>query len=136
MEILISDKRTVRDIQKDFNKLFPFLKVEFFSAPHEVKKASSKQLMYSHDKKIAACRKQHNDGAINFSGTDTVSQLEEQFWKNFGLSAQVFRKSGNLWIETSLTDSWTLMRQNDEGREMSNPRQEEDLDLGDRDKWE
>ena len=56
-----------------------------------------------------------------------VNELEEQFVSKFGLSAQVFRKSGNVWLETSATDSWSLRQQNDEGAELSrqiNPRRE------------
>lgn len=47
-----------------------------------------------------------------------VSTLEQLFQDYFGLSAQVFRKSGRSWLETSLTDDWTLKRQNDEGYEL------------------
>jgi hypothetical protein len=31
----------------------------------------------------------------------------------------VFRKSGNLWLETTMTDDWTLQQQNDHGYEIS-----------------
>jgi hypothetical protein len=31
----------------------------------------------------------------------------------------VFRKSGKTWLETSVTDDWTLKRQNEEGMELS-----------------
>jgi tyrosyl-tRNA synthetase len=41
-----------------------------------------------------------------------VAELEGVFAKNFGLSVQVFRKSGNLWLQTTTTDNWTLAEQN------------------------
>jgi len=84
----------------------------------------------------------HSQGSLTVKETDKVSDLEKVLWDQFGLSAQVFRKSGNLWIETSLTDSWTLSRQNKEGKEMSQThngsvyKQAEEDDLTDRDKWE
>jgi hypothetical protein len=34
---------------------------------------------------------------------------------------QVSRKSGTLWLETTMTDSWTLGQQNEHGRELSTP---------------
>jgi hypothetical protein len=37
----------------------------------------------------------------------------------FNLSVQVFRKSAGTWIETSVTDDWTLKQQNDEGKDLS-----------------
>ncbi len=141
MEILISDSRTISEVQRDFSKAFPFLKLEFFDAPYKDEKALPKSKMISHDKKLASCRKKHIEGKLKVVKDEKVKELETELWINFGLSAQVFRKSGNLWIETSLTDSWTLEQQNREGFEMSNQhknpyKEAEETDLGDRDKWE
>lgn len=141
MEMIINDSRTIRELQQEFNNTFPFLKLEFFDVPHAEKKALPKSRMIPNDRKIGTIRKNHREGKLIITENETVSQLENDLWNNFGLSAQVFRKSGNLWIETSLTDSWTLERQNREGYEMSNGyespyRKGEDLDPGDRDKWE
>ena len=141
MEILINDSKTISEVQRDFSEEFPFLKLEFFDAPHKQEKALPKSKMFPHEKKLGTIRKVHREGKIAVVKNETVNALETEFWKNFGLSAQVFRKSGNLWIETSLTDSWTLEQQNREGFEMSsshkNPYQEaEEKSLMDRDKWE
>lgn len=141
MEIQINDSRTISELQRDFNKEFPFLKIEFFDAPHRTEKALPKSKMFSHDKKIGSCRRTHTSGKLSVTARDTVSSFENEFWKRFGLSAQVFRKSGNLWIETSLTDSWSLERQNREGLELSGSHKNaykdaEDKDLTDRDKWD
>lgn len=139
MEIIINDTRAVSEIQKEFARQFPFLKLEFFDMPHRENEALPKSKIFSHDKKLGTCRKKHNEGVLNISPKNTVSGLENELWKNFGLSAQVFRKSGNLWIETSLTDSWTLEQQNREGYEMSDSnarKNAETPDLTDRDVWE
>jgi hypothetical protein len=48
-----------------------------------------------------------------------VNELENIFQQKFSLSAQVFRKSGNLWLETTMTDNWSLLQQNNHGREIS-----------------
>jgi len=141
MEILITDSKTISEIQKEFSKEFPFLKLEFFDAIPKEDKALPKSKMFPHNSKLGVVRKKHNDGKLSVTKSETVSALEKELWKNYGLSAQVFRKSGNLWIETSLTDSWTLEQQNREGFEMSshhkNPYKDADeTDLTDRDKWE
>ena len=34
MKLHIEDKRTLAEIQEEFNKAFPFLKLEFFKKPH------------------------------------------------------------------------------------------------------
>ncbi|MFN8278468.1 MAG: hypothetical protein U0T84_13370 [Chitinophagales bacterium] len=119
MEIAIHDNRKLRDIQSEFRTYFPYLKIEFFDVPYEPGKAQRRDHLLMPERKVGACRKIHRDGAIEIIPGKTVMQLENEFWSQFGLSVQVFRHSGNVWIETSLTDSWSLKRQNDEGRELS-----------------
>jgi hypothetical protein len=48
-----------------------------------------------------------------------VSELENLFKRKYKLNIQVFRKSGNAWLETTVTDAWTLDKQNQEGIELS-----------------
>ena len=48
-----------------------------------------------------------------------VNELEKIFKDRFNLAVQVFRKSGNLWLETTMTDNWTLQQQNNHGGEIS-----------------
>ena len=49
----------------------------------------------------------------------TVTDFENALMDQFGLSAQVFRRSGNIWLETTITDYWTLKQQNEHGREIT-----------------
>jgi hypothetical protein len=49
----------------------------------------------------------------------TVNELEQRFKSQFGLNIQVFRKHGKTWIETTVTDNWTLFKQNEEGKTLS-----------------
>ncbi len=119
MVIKISNDRKLSGLQADFNALFPYLKIEFFKTPHKIGEASSKNLIYENSRFVRDCRLQSKEGELKFSEKTTVIELEEQFKNSFGLSAQVFRKSGNVWLETSATDSWTLRQQNDEGAELS-----------------
>ena len=140
MKIEINNQRLLSDIQKEFNTEFPYLKIEFFETPHKRKESLPKSRMYAATRTVGACRKVDTEGSIAVTPEATVAQFEQECWDRFGLSVQVFRKSGRLWIETSLTDSWTLARQNREGMEISthkNPfTNADDLDVTDRDKWE
>jgi hypothetical protein len=49
----------------------------------------------------------------------TVIELEKTFEEMLGLSVLVYRKSGKLWLETTMTDNWTLAQQNENGRQIS-----------------
>lgn len=119
MEIIIDNKRKIKDIQDVFNNKFPFLKIEFFEKSHTTGNASPKKQLIDSSKTIADCRKTNNIGAIHIVPSKTVSSIEEVFEKDFGLHVQVFRKAGKVWLETTSTDSWTLEKQNEIGQEFS-----------------
>lgn len=140
MEILINDQKTVRQIQQELNNFFPFLKVEFFVEPHLEGKASPKSAIIKSTSKIGQFRSKKVEGTLVFDGNTKVKDFETTLWEKFGLSAQVFRLSSNLWIETSYTDGWTLAKQNTEGMEMSHLHDKQpfdkEFDVLDRDKYE
>jgi hypothetical protein len=119
LKIQISDERTLKEIQSDFNSYFPFLKLEFFKTPHRVGQGSAKDLIIASNKFVKDCRTLKPSGFLEIKDGMTVNQLEQLLFENFGLAAQVFRKSGNVWLETSATDNWTLLQQNNEGAELS-----------------
>lgn len=119
MEMSINDERKISDLQQEFSRCFPFLKIEFFTVAHTKNQLSSLKDMVPKDRSIGSFRTKHNTGTIVLDENKTVFELEDEFDKRFGMNAQVFRKSGSLWIETSLTDKWTLALQNSEGYEIS-----------------
>lgn len=116
----INQGMRLRDIQKDFNAIYPYLKLEFFRKPHPEKKLSPKAEKINPEESVKKISRIYDHHNINIESSRTVADLEQEFWDSFGLSAQVFRKSGNLWIETSLTDNWTLDKQNKIGESFNN----------------
>ena len=119
MEIIINDHRKIKAIQEEFNILFPYLKIEFFSKPHQKGGGSSKKLMKSNSKTLGECRVMHSKGHLSIVPSMTVADLEEMFRDRYGLAVQVFRKSGRSWLETTATDGWSLEKQNSEGEALS-----------------
>ncbi len=119
MEILIDDNRTLQDLQEEFSAKYPFLKLEFFSKAHAEGDASPKSEMITENHKLGEVRTNHKQGSITIHSEMKVSDLENDFEDLFGIHIQVFRKSGDLWLETSATDSWSLKEQNSTGEEMS-----------------
>jgi hypothetical protein len=118
MEILIADNRYIKEIQEDFHKRYPFLKIEFFKNVQKNGTPLKSQLI-SGKMTLGMVRHIHPEGALNIDGSRSVEEVENELQNKYGLSAQVFRKSGNVWIETILTHHWSLLRQNFEGQQMS-----------------
>lgn len=111
----ITDNKKLKDIQREFNDKFPCLKLEFYKGEHEsgVPTPAGKQL--DTEITIGKVRKVHTEGDLSIDGHLKVSTLEDHFWEKYGLNVQVFRLSGNLWLQTSTTDQWTLAEQNRKG---------------------
>jgi hypothetical protein len=118
MEVVINETKTVGEIQKSFSKRFPYLKICFFKKPHATGEASPLSEMYHADELIKNIRHKDKNGVISIDGEMKVSELEELFQEVFGLSVQIFRKSGKNWLQTTTTDFWTLNQQNNKGKEM------------------
>src|ERR1700679_3652553 len=119
MEINISNDRLISDLQKDFSNEFPFLKIEFFRNFQKMGEPSPKLQLIPKTLFVGQVRSTHTDGQIDLNGSKSVAEVENEFQNIYGLSVQVFRKSGNVWIETSLTDHWSLLRQNYQGHQLS-----------------
>jgi len=119
MKITINDKRKIFAIQEEFSQAYPYLKLEFFSKPHSVGGGSAKKFIKHNSKTLGECRTVHNKGRITITPEMTVADLEQRFSDIYGLGVQVFRKSGKVWLETTVTDSWTLETQNLQGEALS-----------------
>jgi len=110
LEISLFNSPLVGEIQSAFERAFPNLRLEIYkqlelNGIRITKKMENTYQLPEFSEKPSAV-----------TSDNTVAQLKAIFSKIAGHSARVFRKAGSLWIETSLTDDWTLSRQNEEGQ--------------------
>lgn len=134
MQLLINGERLVRDVQQEFARVYPYLKIEFFRSNGLQQAKGLKQNQIKHDQKLRSAKgRDINKGDLVIEDVMSVADLEKAFMSKFGLITQVFRKSGNIWLETTITDSWSLKQQNDMGREITTgikpDEKDEDYDL-------
>lgn len=117
---------SVRDLQFAFNNLFPFLKMEFFRNGTVVEKMYALNKLLPASSTIGEIWKKKEAAEIEISDNTKVKELENTFMDKFGLTIQIFRKSGNLWLETTMTDNWTLKQQNEHGKEITTGKPKEE----------
>jgi hypothetical protein len=98
----MNDKSNFQRTQREFNALYPFLKIVFSTPFDERWKPSPGPF-----------------ATVNMAGTRTVAQLVKDIRDILGLSVIIQRKFGELWIGTFLTADWTLDQQNREGENIS-----------------
>ena len=117
MVLTISKEKKITELQMEFSRQYAFLKLEFYkvhdSNPYFLVR---KHLPYEVLLKTAGLKK---EGTIEVRDEMSLAELENIFLAKFGLDMQVSRKSGIVWLETTMTDNWTLEKQNEHGREIS-----------------
>jgi hypothetical protein len=119
MTIQLTPERLIEDIQKDFAYVFPYLKIEFFRKGTRYRQTKERTITLPITQTLGSVFKNNRRGRLTISESMTVSELEKLCDEQFGISVQVYRRSGTLWLETSMTDSWTMQQQNDRGSEIS-----------------
>ena len=104
----------IEELEHEFSAAYPYLGLHFFKAdPSMLKRLPATSLL-----KIAGLKK---EGIVEIDDLMPVWKLESIMRDQFGLNMQVVRRSGNIWLETSMTDNWSLKQQNEHGYELSKP---------------
>ncbi len=118
MNLSITPTRLIADIQKEFNIEFPYLKLEFFQNKSGRSGLPLKKFNID-NRKVCEVQLSISNGILELKKEMKVQELEKTLKNEFGLTAQVYRRSGNLWLETTMTYNWTLRQQNEHGKELS-----------------
>lgn len=111
----ISNDRKLKELQKDFQEVFPFLKMEFYRKAHEIGEESPEEDRYDLELKIGAIRQLQNVGFVALDEDLSTGDFEKILKDQFGLNVQIFRKSYHEWLQTWATDNWSLKEQNRRG---------------------
>jgi hypothetical protein len=119
MKMQLAKYKTINDVCEEFNNAYPFLRIDFYKFAQGRPVAGVNQKLNKLATLVNAGIR--HEGEIEVIETMTVRQLEQNFLNQFGLNVQVSRKSGSLWLETTISDNWILKQQNDHGRELSEP---------------
>ena len=115
----ITPYNMISEIQKEFSTQFPHLRLEFFFHKPSVRSRSDFSNAILLDHRVGEWKKITGDMTLAICEDMKVKDLEMEFKKCFGLDVQVFRHSGNIWLQTTMTNDWTLNQQNSQGREIS-----------------
>jgi hypothetical protein len=110
------ERQFVRVVEKEFNRMYPFLRIEF--AKNSDGKSDAPTIETPDDEILRARAKHLLVDELKTGDASKVSELEAALQQVFDKPAQVLRKSGNFWIGTRMTRDWTLKQQNDHGREL------------------
>jgi len=118
-ELHMKNETTCRSLQEDFWISYPYLKIEFQKYQQTFGGLMIRTEKLLPEVKMMAFYRKPLIKTINIDSDRTVLQVIREFESALYLKLLILRRSGNSWIETSLTTDWTLEQQNREGRSLS-----------------
>lgn len=121
MKLTIKPSVKISELNNSFNNFFQFLKLEFFKTPHTGTESTPAEYMIRQDLKLDEIPGYKGDGILEFDPLTEIQEIEAAFRDRFGLNVQVFRKSGNIWLETCGSDEMSLYESNEMGKRKSKP---------------
>jgi hypothetical protein len=117
MTLHLFPEKTLGAAQTEFGAAFPGLKLAFFSQPHHAYEGSAaKLLVQKAQMPLGELAPDMKTGQLLLEPTMPTWQVERLFEEEYGLHVQVFRRSGNLWLESSVTDDLSLEAQQAKAR--------------------
>ncbi|HLY71733.1 MAG TPA: hypothetical protein VKR53_18495 [Puia sp.] len=119
MVLQLNKNGSLKTFQQQFNEYYPFLKIEFFKKITSGESLTGSGFLARSGSESKINRSADQSVSIDVNRKRKIAELEKDFDNLLGLSAHVFRKSGNVWVETSLTNEWSLEDQNEEGKQIS-----------------
>lgn len=119
MDLRITPETTLNEIRSEFKKRFPDLDIAFFAVPHKVGEGSPAADRIPGNFTAGEAGDPTKRGSITVNGLTVVKDLEEAFARELGLYAQILRKSGDVWLQTTHTDHKTLAELNAMSRSTS-----------------
>lgn len=127
IQIKVDESVTLSDVQYAFAQAFPCLQIRFYHGAHAPGEGSPAGELLDVGLAISDAGCLPLDASERLLAVDprqTISDFEKMIKDKFALNVQVFRKSGNLWLQTISTDHWTLAEADRKGRHSSQLYQE------------
>jgi len=116
MLLNITEDDLILNIQSDFHREYPWLRLVFHLHPHVAGDPSAAADVLDPLTPVDEIRMFHCAGKIDIDPKRSAADVEHDFFHFLGLSVQVMRRAGNSWLQTTATDNLSLGAQNERGR--------------------
>jgi hypothetical protein len=109
--IILNNSTRLSDLQDWFFATFEFLKIEFYKNGHQEFEGNQKDELLNSAIELNKLGFNKSEYPFEINETLKVQQVEDKFKNELNLNVQIFRKSGDVWLQTTSTDEWTLLEQ-------------------------
>lgn len=118
MKLLLSGEMSIMQINKSFQKHFPYLKLEFYSSDPVPGQISFWSDRLDENTRLNKVVKNMISIAIEFEPSNTIIELEQKFRSAAGLFVKVCRNINGVWHEIPQSVPVELSRQNALGNQL------------------
>lgn len=112
MQIYISDNAIIASIQRAFQAVYPYLKLEFYCHGQEAVPAAAAVKRVCPNTPVDDIREAGACGWLDIGHKRTAAELVSDLREIMGLNAQVTPRRGDLWLKTACTINWSLAQLN------------------------
>lgn len=116
MKIIVHYSTKTGTVKQAFNKIFPYLKIEFVKTLISQNDQTKTNDTILHNRFLGEINENLRHGFILIKNEDKPSFIEQSFHRQFGLPVQVYRKQKKKWIP-AITEDLTLYQQNEIAKE-------------------
>jgi len=109
----ITNEKTIKEVVKEFNAKFPYLRITFYEGQHLVGEGNTPTKRLDSRKTVGDLRSRKDEGEVTIEGDQKIKTLERNIYLKYGFTVQIFRKIGELWLPTSTTTDRTLEEVNE-----------------------
>lgn len=103
MELLLSGKMTIKEINRAFQKYFPYLKLEFDNNDLLPEQLSLRDDRFDRSTKLCDIVGALDAAIIKFDPTDSVAEFERKFESQLGLYVSVYQNINDVWYRAART---------------------------------
>lgn len=115
MQLHPFDYTAIKEVKKQFSNSFPYLKLEFIPISDRQGGIGFKEET-SEENFLKESQGMHRELILTIDPAETVAAFKQNFKLKYGIPVQVFRKSGNGWVEIIQTDYLSIAILNDMGK--------------------
>ena len=112
MKIVINDQRRIYSVQRDFNRMFPNLRIEFYAKPPNQNASHPKTIIEDTSTTLADCRTSHKNGEVTVSPGMTIAELEQHLHDIFGIGVEILKNEDGMWNKPEQIGHLSLKEQN------------------------
>lgn len=112
MELLFCSEMTFKEINKKFQKFFPYLKLEFYNYDPMPEQLSLWKDCIDGNTRLGDVAGGIDDTTVAFEANDTIAELEKKFESQLGLYARVYQNINGVWYQTPRSGHLKLDKQN------------------------